>query len=227
VADYSIGIVLPVLNESTILHRALGHLKSIAGEMPVVVVDGGSVDGSAAIAQGYYPTEVLPIANRGAQMNHGAEMLDTEVLLFLHADSELPSNFATQIHEALRDDAVQAGCFRLRFDHPHPLLRFYAWFTMFSSRFFHYGDQAFFVRRSVFNEIGRYPDTPILEDVEFLRRLRKHGRFSILKGEVKTSSRRFLRHGIVRQQVRNIFIVILFELGIPASRLKRLYPNIR
>jgi len=218
---------VPVLNESAILAPALGYLKSIAGRMPVIVVDGGSVDGSPAIARKYFRTEVFGRANRGAQMNHGAERLDTDVLLFLHADSELPADFAPMIRGALRDGTVQGGCFRLRFDHPHPMLRFYAWFTRFSGRFFHFGDQAFFVRREVFEEIGGYLSVPFLEDVEFLRRLRQQGRFSILQGEVRTSARRFLRRGIVRQQLRNIVIVALFELGLPANRLIRLYPHIR
>ena len=89
------------------------------------------------------------------------------------------------------------------------------------------GDQAFFVRRAVFERIGGYRNLPFLEDVEFLRRLRGQGRFSILKGEVTTSSRRFRRRGIVRQQLWNILIVSLYELGVPVERLQRLYPNIR
>lgn len=239
-APLSLGIVVPVLNEAAIIDRALARLKQVAGEFPVVVVDGGSTDGSAEIARCYFPTAACSPANRGAQMNLGARQVDADVLLFLHADSELPADFAAHIERALSDPRVAAGCFQLRFDPEasgrQPMLRFYSWCTRFRGRFLHFGDQSYFVRREVFEAMGGYRELPFMEDVDFLRRLlapgflglgRRHGRFVVLPAAVTTSARRFLRTGVVRQQIVNILLVTLFELGVPARWLARLYPHIR
>ena len=235
-APLSLGIVLPVLNEAAILDRALVRLQQVAGEFPVVVVDGGSTDGTTEIARRYFPTVVYTPANRGAQMNLGAQQIDADVLLFLHADSELPVDFAAHIERALADPRVVAGCFQLRFDAARPMLRFYSWCTQFPGRFLHFGDQGYFVRREVFEAMGGYRELPFMEDVDFLRWLlapgflglgRRHGRFVVLPAAVTTSARRFLRAGVVRQQIVNILIVTLFELGVPARWLARLYPHIR
>jgi rSAM/selenodomain-associated transferase 2 len=223
----SIGIVLPVLDEAAILEPALDSLAAVAHDCPVVVVDGGSRDRTLAIARTRFPTERCEAARRGAQMNRGAARLSTDVLLFLHADSRLPAGFAGDIRRTLRDPSVAAGCFRLSFDHQHPMLRFYGWCTRFPGRFLHFGDQGFFVRREVFERMGGYRDLPFLEDVDLLRRLRRFGRFAVVPRPVTTSARRFLRRGIVRQQLVNFLVVVLFELGVPARRLASLYPHVR
>jgi rSAM/selenodomain-associated transferase 2 len=222
-----IGIVLPIFEEAAILEPALEYLARIAGDCPVVVVDGGSSDGSAEIARRRFPTEQCARASRALQMNRGAACLQADVLLFLHADSRLPPAFQLHIGRALEDRRVVAGCFRLSFDAAHPLLRFYAWCTRFRGRFLHFGDQGFFVRQDVFREMGGYRELPFLEDVDLLRRLRAHGRFAVVEEPIVTSARRFLRCGVVRQQLVNILAVALFELGISAHRLVRLYPSVR
>ncbi len=223
----SIGIVVPVFNESTILEGALKRLRQVVGTFPVVVADGGSTDGSARIAQRYFHTELCPKPNRGAQLNRGAQCLQTDVMLFLHVDSQLPPDFAEHIQMALQDRDIAGGSFRLLFDDAHPMLRFYAWFTRFSGRFFHFGDQAFFVRREIFQNKGGFHSLPFLEDLDFLRRLGHYGRFAVLPVPVVTSARRFVRRGIVRQQLVNMLLVTLFELGVSAQRLARFYPHIR
>jgi len=216
-----------VYNEAGILEGALKQLLRVAGTLPVVVVDGSSSDGSARIARQFFPTEIWPQANRGAQLNCGAACLQTDVLLFLHADSQLPLGFERQVRRALTDPRVVGGCFRLEFDAALPLLQFYSWCTRFSGRFFHFGDQGFFVRREVFERMGRFRALPFLEDVDFLRRLRRLGRFVVLPAPVVTSARRFLRYGAARQQLRNILLVALFELGVRPERLARFYPHSR
>ena len=116
------------------------------------------------------------------------------------------------------------------------MLRFYGWCTRFPGRFLHFGDQAYFFRRQSFEALGGYREMPFLEDADILRRLqapgflglgRKLGKFVVLSAAVTTSARRFLHTGVVRQQLTNILIVTLFELGVPARHLARLYPHIR
>lgn len=226
-AEDSIGIVVPVYNEAALLARSLGQLRGVIEREPVVVVDGGSSDASVEIAARYFPVERADGPNRGAQMNRGAARLGTDALLFLHADSHLPADFQNEVRRALSEADVAGGCFRLRFDDRHPLLRFYAWFTRFPGRYFHFGDQAFFVRREIFERMGGFRELPFLEDVDFLRRLGRYGRFRIARTAVVTSARRFRRRGVVRQQLRNAALVALFEAGVPAERLAAFYPHVR
>ncbi len=225
--ELSIGIIVPVYNEVSILETSLENLRHVARRCPVVVADGGSTDDSPRIARRFFHTEPCARPNRGAQLNRGAQCLWTDVLLFLHADSQLPVGFEYHIRRALRDPRVVGGCFRLAFDAERPMLRFYSWFTRFPGRFFHFGDQGFFVRRRIFRLIGGFRPLPFLEDVDFLRRLRRIGRFAVLPVPVVTSARRFLLRGIVRQQLLNTLLVSLFELGVPAQRLARFYPPLR
>ena len=226
--DLSIGIVVPVLNESKTLRYFLSRLYEVSrGRYPVVVVDGGSTDDSARIARQFFHTEVISTASRGMQLNHGARGLFTDVLLFVHADSELPRGFDFHIQRALADPGVFGGCFRLEFDVHHSLLKFYAWFTKFPGRFFHYGDQAFFIRRETFGVMGGFSALPFLEDVDFLRRLKRLGKFAVLPTRVRTSARRFMKRGVVRQQFANILLVTLFEFGVSAGRPAKFYQRVR
>ncbi len=226
--DLSVGVVVPVFNEAETLNYYLSRLYEVSrGRCPVVVVDGASTDGSASIGRRFFHTESMGRPSRGGQLNHGAQCLATDVLLFLHADSELPRGFDFYIRQALMNRNVVGGCFRMEFDVEHPLLKAYTWFTRFSGRFFHFGDQGFFVRREVFRELGAFSPLPFLEDVDFLRRLKKYGKFVTLSTPVRTSARRFMRRGIVRQQLLNILLVALFELGVSAERLAAAYPHVR
>ena len=227
-----VGIVIPVYNEAAILAEALAHLRRVVKDCPVVVVDGGSSDGTVGIARQFCPTEVVARPNRGRQMNLGAAVLNADVLLFLHADTRLPEDFLVQMEKALRDPRTTAGCFRLKFDHPSPWLWFYTFWTRFRGRYLHFGDQAFFVRRELFNSLGGYRELSFMEDVDFLARLRRQQRksgerFRVISEPVITSARRFRRYGIVRQQLLNIFVVVLFELGVPPRWLARAYPPAR
>jgi len=227
-SNLSMGIVVPVYNEGATLDYYLSRLFEVTrGRYPVVVVDGGSTDDSRAIARRYFHTEGVPRANRGSQLNHGAMCLTTDVLLFLHADSELPRGFDFYVRQALAQESAVGGCFRLQFYRAHPLLKAYSWFTRFPVRFFHFGDQGFFVRGAVFREMGGFAPLPFLEDVDFLKRLQKYGKFVTVSADVKTSARRFVQEGIVRQQLTNVLLVTLFELGVGAERLARVYPHVR
>jgi rSAM/selenodomain-associated transferase 2 len=226
--ELTVGIIVPVFNEGRSLDYYLSRLYEVTrGRCPAIVVDGRSTDGSVAIARRFFHTEISVGPNRASQMNHGAQCLSSDVLVFLHADSELPLGFDSYVRLALADEEVVGGCFRLQFDVAHPLLNMYSWFTRFPGRFLHFGDQGFFVRADVFRRMGGFAPLPFLEDVEFLKRLTKYGKFVALSASVRTSARRFLRRGIVRQQLKNIVLVALYELGVRADRLAAAYPPVR
>ena len=156
-------------------------------------------------------------------MNAGAAIATGDVLLFLHADTLLDASACEAINPVCRDRRVAGGTFRLRFSDDHFLLRVYAGFTRFRSLLFHYGDQGIFVRRDIFHALGGFAEMPLMEDVDFLRRLSSVGRIALCPCPVTTSARRFLEHGIVRQQLLNAALVLLFRAGAPVEMLARWY----
>ena len=127
------------------------------------------------------------------------------------------------LRSALFDPRIIGGTFTLKFDSQKLLLRLISFFTRFRFRFFHYGDQGIFVRRAIFEELEGFKQMPIMEDINFLQRLHRRGRVTLIKQPITTSARRFLRHGILRQQLLDIILVVLYLLGASPEKLSRLY----
>jgi rSAM/selenodomain-associated transferase 2 len=217
-----LGVVVPVLNEAAGIEACLTRVLAQPGDIEVVVVDGGSTDATMAIAS-RLARVVRSERGRGAQMNAGARLLRAEVLLFLHGDTLLPDGAVEAVRSRLTDGRIAGGTFCLRFDVDHPLLRLYAACTRLPLRLLHSGDQGIFVRREVFHALGGFRELPLMEDVDFLRRLRSAGRVAHLPVAVTTSARRFVDRGIVRQQLLNVALVAAYELGAAPERLARWY----
>lgn len=222
-----IAIIIPALNEAACLARTLSALRTLDGEMEILVVDGGSTDDTVKIARDLNVPVVVGPRGRGAQMNYGASLVISDVLLFVHADTLLPGDAYALITEALRNPEITGGCFRLGFDKTNAVLRFLAYCTRFRCRVFHYGDQAFFVRTNYFRESGGYREYPIMEDLDFWLRMVRTGKVALLGAAVVSSARRFRRFGFVRQQIRNGLLVLLFFLGVSPFTLSRLYRDVR
>jgi len=190
----------------------------------IIVVDGGSTDRTQEIVSefGYVHWLNCP-AGRGRQLNTGGHFASGEVLIFLHADTYLPRGAFEKIEEALARPSAVAGSFKLEFQPGSPILRFFGWMSGWNFTLATYGDQAFFTRRSTFHSSGGFHDLPICEDIEFQSRMRRRGRWIKLQDPVITSSRRFVRNGAVRQQLKNTLIVGCFLAGMDAHRLYRWY----
>lgn len=223
----TISIIIPTYNEAGCIAQALAAVRALPGEWEVLVVDGGSEDDTVRIARAAGARVVQGPRGRGVQMNHGATLARGEVLLFLHADTRLPAEAHAAITAACADPALAGGCFRLSFDQDRGPLRVMGAVTRLPFRFLHYGDAAFFARAEVFRALGGYRPYPIMEDIDFWLRMRKAGPVSVLPARVVTSARRFVRKGVVRQEMVNVVLVILFLLGVSPLRLKRLYEEVR
>ena len=159
-------------------------------------------------------------------MNRGAAAAGGEILLFLHADTRLPQDALESVSATLRDPGVVGGAFSLGIASPHPFFRVIERTVSLRTRFTRipYGDQAFFFDRRFFHRIGGFSDIPIMEDVELMRRVKKHGyRIRILPAPVRTSPRRWEREGFVSCTLRNWLLVTLFYLGVPPHKLTRYY----
>jgi rSAM/selenodomain-associated transferase 2 len=217
-----ISVIIPALNEEAGIISSLQSVTNQPGDIEVIVVDGGSTDRTRQVAQPYARV-IQSEQGRGAQMNVGAQESRGEVLLFLHADSQLPPDALPQLKRVLGDPQTIGGTFMLRFDSPKFLLRLIAFFTRFRFRYFHYGDQGIFVRRAVFEQMGGFKRIPLMEDLDFFQRLHKVGRVVLLKQPVTTSARRFLKNGILQQQLLNVFLVFLYLLEVKSETLLKWY----
>jgi rSAM/selenodomain-associated transferase 2 len=219
-----LSVIIPVLNEAANIQAAIESTRS-GRNLDIIAVDGGSQDATCQIAQSQ-GVRVLPSpAGRAHQMNVGAAAATGNILLFLHADTRLPSGFDTLIRTALQDPDTVAGAFRLRIDGPQRALRWVEWGVDRRSRWLQmpYGDQAIFVRRSAFQALGGFPELPIMEDFELIRRLRRRGAIVIIQTPVVTSARRWQRTGILQTTLINQLMILGYWLGVRPERLAQLY----
>jgi rSAM/selenodomain-associated transferase 2/rSAM/selenodomain-associated transferase 1 len=215
-----LSIIIPTLNEAESIKETITRLQK-SKEVEIVVVDGGSRDNTLELARSLGVRVLLTDASKAMQMNAGAAESIGDVLLFLHADTRLPDNFDAKVTAAVNQNGFCAGAFSLGIDSNVRGLRFIERVANWRSRFFQmpYGDQALFVCRDLFNEIGGFPDFPIMEDFELIRRLRRKGKITILPESVRTSPRRYLNFGILKTWFLNQIIIAAYYLGISPERL--------
>jgi rSAM/selenodomain-associated transferase 2 len=216
-----LSIVVPVLNEAAGIVPALAALAPLrAAGHELIVVDGGSSDGTAALAAGLADRLLVVERGRARQMNAGAAAARGGALLFLHADSELPEGAVDAIRGAL-DGASAWGRFDVRIAGRSPLFPLIATLMNWRSRCtgIATGDQAIFVQRAAFESAGGFPDQPLMEDVELSRRLLRLGAPACLRLRVVTSGRRWERAGVWRTVRLMWRLRLLYWLGTPAERL--------
>lgn len=220
-----ISVIIPTLNEEQTITDSLRDLVENHAPDELIVADGGSTDRTVEVASDFaFVLRVQP--GRARQMNEGAKKATGDILLFLHADTKLPTKGLETIRHLVAEGQAEAGRFRMRFDHDDVLLKLYAYYTRF--HFFSYGDQAFFVTRNLFEEMGGFSERTPFEDIDFYRRLRKITKPVIVRDPVTTSARRFLKVGKFRQKWINLVLVTLYYLGLDILPLKRrLYPEVR
>ena len=219
-----ISVIIPTLNEADTIHAALASTQS-GVEVERIVVDGGSADRTTELARLGEARVVVSAPGRARQLNTGAREASGEVLLFLHADNRLPIGFHDHVHNTLGQLKVAAGAFRLKIDSSSRGLRLLESVTNWRSRLLQmpYGDQAIFVKKSVFWQVGGFPDLPIMEDFEFIRRVRRTGRIAIAPASTITSDRRWRRLGVLRTTLTNQWVILSFYLGADPHRLAQSY----
>lgn len=228
-----IAVIIPTLNESSTIARTLTHTVAL-GFDEIVVSDGASSDPTVPMIQACcarMPAVRLITAppGRARQMNEGVKACRSDILLFLHADTELPQQARTVIESALKDPQIVGGRFDVRFDQPSRWGAVISWFMNRRSRLsgIATGDQAMFVRRQVFERMGGFPDIPLMEDIEFSRRLKRQGPVAALRDQVTTSFRRWEKNGPLRTILLMWTVRFLYWLGVSPTRLTHFYRAIR
>lgn len=226
-----LSIIIPTLNEAGGIVDALARLqplRSLGHE--VILVDGGSEDLTTSLAASLVDRLLTAPPGRALQMNAGAASATGSVLLFLHADTRLPSGADGIIERALTSSAREWGRFDVAIDGRHPLLRVVAWFMNLRSRRsgIATGDQAIFVRRTTFVGVGSFPELPLMEDIALCRLLKRESEPVCLRARVVTSARRWESHGVVRTIALMWRLRLAFWLGASPERLSRsYYPDVR
>jgi rSAM/selenodomain-associated transferase 2 len=223
-----ISVVIPTLNEADHIAQTIIGVRQ-AGECEIIVVDGGSQDGTPAIARSCADMVVAAPRGRARQMNVGAQVATGEVLLFLHADTVLPHGFPGLIVQALHEPLVQGGRFDVRLDAPGWPFRMIETLMNVRSRWTRIstGDQAIFVRRATFMALGGYPEVELMEDLELSIKLKRRGKIACLRTRVLTSARRWQRDGVLRTIVLMWGLRLGHFLGVPPEQLKAFYADTR
>ena len=220
VSTTRISVIIPTLNEAGYLPHTLGGLGD-AKNLEVIVVDGGSTDGTPELAQREGCPVLRSPPGRALQMNAGARAARGSILLFLHADTCLPPGFESAVLAALQQPGVMAGAFRLRIGAPGWPLRTIEQAVNIRSRVLQmpYGDQGLFLLKETFQQLGGFAMLPIMEDFEFVRRLRRRGRIRITRLPVIISGRRWRELGPWRTTWINQKIILGYYLGVSPERL--------
>ncbi len=219
-----ISVIIPTLNESGPLEDTLAALDG-ARNFETIVVDGGGSDGTDSLAAERGVRLIRATTGRARQMNAGARAATGHFLLFLHADTRLPERFDEHVRDLLGRPGVVAGAFRLGIDGPRRAFRVIEWAVNLRSRCFQmpYGDQAIFLRTDTFRRLGGFPELPIMEDFEFIRRLRRNGRVAIASATATTSARRWNQLGPWKTTWLNQRIILGYYLGISPDTLAKWY----
>ncbi|MFD2916482.1 TIGR04283 family arsenosugar biosynthesis glycosyltransferase [Psychroserpens luteus] len=219
-----ISIIIPILNEAETIEDLLFHLidhSSLMNISEIIVVDGGSTDGSQDVIKNLDLKIKIRSSPKGRakQMNLGAKMATGDILYFLHADSFPPLHFDELIISEVKK-GNNAGCFRLKFDSNHWWLRLASWLTQFSWRACRGGDQSQFITRALFDEIGGYDENYIIyEDNILINELYARKEFVVINKKIKTSARLYRKHGVWKLQYHFWTIYVKKWFGASADEL--------
>lgn len=219
-----LSVIVPCWNDAEALQTLLAKVRTLEGLDELIVADASSNDDARGIAEAA-GAKVARCArpNRGAQMNAGAKLASGDTFLFHHADTELTQPHVSALREV--DAQTIGGAFHRKYDNRHrgfgwiePIAR--AWNVRVGTL---YGDQSVFVRRTTFERLGGFAEIPLMEDVEFSRRLRRTGRTVLLDPSIATSARHHQRRGPWQTTARNATMLALFRLGFSPETLHRWY----
>jgi len=222
------SVIIPVLNELPGINEVISRLEAQEpeGGMDLIIVDGDPSGSTVSGITSDCVRKVISERGRALQMNRGASIARGEILVFLHADTRLPAGAFSLINLKMNDRRFVAGAFDLGFDTHRRIFKITEKYVHLRTRLTRvpFGDQAIFIRRAYFQELGGYRNIPIMEDVDLMKRIRMRGdRIAIIPEKVLTSPRRYEAEGILYCTFRNWVLQILYSCGVSPERLKKWY----
>ncbi len=220
----SISAIIPTLNEQENIKSLLNYLRQLDCTLELIVADGGSVDETITESEGL-STVVHSARGRGVQMNAGAKIASGDVLWFLHADCQPHPDSIHAIKSALADPDVVGGGFEYALNHPGFRFRLVEFLSNRKNRLLQwlFGDMGIFVRREIFYRMGGYKEIPLMEDMDFSKRLKQHGKIVILPQRTKTSARRWIEEGYILNSLRSWALQSAWVLGASPYALAKWY----
>lgn len=223
-----VSVIVPTLNEE---RNVVSLLENLNRQNPsqILVADGGSEDNTVDLAKSMGADVVISAPGRGVQLNSGAAKAVGDCLFFVHSDVRLPENAISSITQCLSSKTCCGGAFSIDTDSRRPSFRFIYHVINLRSRYLRLplGDQGIFVTKAAFEALDGYRHIPIMEDLDFIKRLNKIGRITILPQKIIASARRYDRDGPFYGTLRNWGMMLLFLGGADPARLQRYYPHIR
>jgi rSAM/selenodomain-associated transferase 2 len=224
VSALSLSIIIPTLNEATLVAPLLRYLCDIAPKAELIVSDGDSTDETVESAKSLARCIIAP-RGRAAQMNAGARVASGDVLWFVHADCRPHRRSVSALQAAMADASIVGGGFQYSLDCPGYRFRLAERLSNRKNRLLKllYGDMGMFVRKDTFERLGGFKDIPLMEDMEFSRRLKKAGRIAILPLTMKTSARRWIEEGWTKNSVRSWLLQGAWAMGVSPHSLARWY----
>jgi len=232
--DINISIIIPVYREEGHINAAITALlalkKTGAEYLEIIVVDGDQSGSTIGAIKSKEVITMTAAKGRALQMNTGAKIARGEILLFLHADTFLPENGLAKIKEAIVSKKYVAGAFNLSTKGMNLFMKHIYYTSVLRSRVTRiaYGDQAIFIDKDYFEQLGGYPEIPIMEDIELMAKIKKNkDKICILKEKASTSPRRYEEEGQIFNWLRNHKIRLLYFLGVKPEQLVKLYPDTR
>ena len=217
------SVIIPTINEELFIGGCIDRVRAINPGVEIIIADGGSTDRTLQIAKEKRVILCKSQLGRGQQNNNGASIATGEILVFLHADTTLPDGAFEKLGNICSDEEINIGTFYVTFDVEHWFFYILKLFARLDPGFFRFGDQCFVIRKSFFEVLGGFSHQSLFEDFDLIRRARKISKIQRFPMSVKTSSRRFLLNGVLRQQMVNTFYTIQYLLGVSPERLAQKY----
>jgi rSAM/selenodomain-associated transferase 2 len=225
----TISIIIPTLNEADNIGQLINFLKTHADNslLEIIVVDAHSADDTEGVARTHGAIAVQsPRHGRAVQMNYGAHLAKGDVLYFIHADCQPPTSFLSDIKGVVKGGG-QMGCFCYRFDSQKVMLKINSYFTRFSPMWCRGGDETFFIRKQIFEQLGGYDERfCIMEEYDFLRRAKRQFPLTIVPKNCLVSARKYETNSWLRVQLANMLVFNMFKLGFAPATMKRTYATL-
>jgi rSAM/selenodomain-associated transferase 2 len=223
-----LSVIIPALNAAAELPATLAALAPAAIDgliREVIIVDGGSMDATRKMAEETGAQVILAAPGRGGQLAEGGMRARGDWLLFLHADTVLEPGWAEEAATFMRGPPAAAGVFTLAFDAKGAAPSFVAAGAMLRTRLFGapYGDQGLLVSRGLYDAAGGFRPLPLMEDVEFVDRLKKHGRLAVFRARAVTSAKRYERDGYFKRVLKNLCCITMYRFGVAPERIAAFY----